>query len=172
VANDQPGHAGAAKITLLRLPAVGDNAAMIASRSTIVILEDDPDRTYGFTDCLRERFARHDIVVFDNAPDIIEWLRQNLDQAALICLDHDLGPNRPRSGESFDPGTGRDVADYLAMRKPVCPVIIHTTNTLAAPGMTMALEDAGWSVSRILPYNDLEWVGVDWIECVAENLAD
>ncbi len=65
---------------LLRLPTVRDNAAMTASRSTIVILEDDPDRTREFGECLRERFARHAVVVFDNVPDIIDWLRQHLDQ--------------------------------------------------------------------------------------------
>jgi hypothetical protein len=139
--------------------------------STIVILEDDPDRTREFRECLHNRFATHGVVVFDNAPDTIEWLRQHLDQAMLICLDHDLGANRVRDGQSFDPGTGRDVADYLATRKPVCPILIHTTNSLAAPGMTRTLEEAGWSWSRVVPYNGLEWVRADWIGCVAASLA-
>jgi hypothetical protein len=109
-------------------------------------------------------------VVFDNAPDIIEWLHDHLEETVLICLDHDLGANRLRDGESFDPGTGRDVADYLATRKPVCPVVIHTTNSLAAPGMTRTLEEAGWSWSRVVPYNDLEWVRGEWIGRVAQAL--
>jgi hypothetical protein len=93
-----------------------------------------------------------------------------LEEAALICLDHDLGPNRQRGDEIFDPGTGRDVANYLASRKPVCPVLIQTTNSLAAPGMVMALEDAGWGYSRVVPYDDLEWVRRWWIVKVLEIL--
>lgn len=140
--------------------------------STIVILEDDPDRTRELCGCLHDRFATHGVVVFDNAPDIIEWLRDHLEEAVLICLDHDLGPNRLRGGEVCDPGTGRDVVDYLADRRPCCPVVIHTTNSLAVPGMTMALEDTGWSWSRVVPYNDLEWVRGEWIGCVAECLKE
>jgi hypothetical protein len=140
--------------------------------STIVILEDDADRTREFNECLHERFATHGVVVFDNARETIEWLCQHLDKAILICLDHDLGANRVRDGEDFDPGTGRDVVDYLAARKPVCPIIIHTTNSLAVPGMTMTLEDAGWSWLRVVPYNDLEWVRADWIGRVAAALSE
>jgi CheY-like chemotaxis protein len=138
--------------------------------STILILEDDPDRCRAFRECLCEQLPLYSVTVFDNAPDTIEWLRDHLEKTALICLDHDLGPNRQRAGDVFDPGTGRDVVDYLATRKPGCPVLIHTTNSLAAPGMTMALEDAGWSWSHVVPYNDLEWVRDEWIACVAECL--
>lgn len=141
-------------------------------RSTILILEDDPDRCRAFRECLCERFRLYSVVVFDNAPDIIDWLRNHLEESVLICLDHDLGPNRLRGGEVCDPGTGRDVVDYLATRKPCCPVAIHTTNSLAVPGMTMALEDAGWSWSRVVPYNDLEWVRGEWISCVAKCLKE
>ena len=139
--------------------------------STILVLEDDPDRCRAFKECLGERFPLYSVVACDNAPDAIQWLRDHLEEAVLICLDHDLGPNRLRGGEVFDPGTGRDVVDHLVTRRPCCPVLIHTTNSLAAPGMTMALQDAGWSWSRVVPYNDLEWVRGDWIGCVAECLA-
>jgi hypothetical protein len=138
---------------------------------TILILEDDSDRTRAFQECLLECFPPKEVIVFDNAPDTIDWLQDHLEEALLICLDHDLGPNRVRDGDVFDPGTGRDVADYLATRKPCCPVVIHTTNSLAAPGMTMTLEDAGWSWARVVPYNDLEWVRADWVDYVLKALA-
>jgi len=126
--------------------------------STIAILDDEPQRLREMTSCLLECDPQRDIVTFDNAPGMIAWLANHLQDVALICLDHDLGPNRVRDDKVFDPGTGRDVADYLATRRPTCPVLIHTTNSLAAPGMAMALEAAGWKHSRVLPYNDLEWV--------------
>ena len=91
-------------------------------------------------------------------------MREHLARCAIICLDHDLGPSRTRDGAEFDPGTGRDVADFLATYDPVCPVNIHTTNTLASPGMEMSLRDAGWSCSRVIPYGDTAWIAEWWIE--------
>ena len=66
----------------------------------------------------------------------------------------------------LDPGTGREVADYLAAKTPVCPVVIHTTNTPAALGMEMVLKDAHWKTYRVLPFDDLEWIPTDWFRTV------
>jgi len=137
----------------------------------IAILDDEPERIREMNRWLSESVSGCEIVTFDNAPDMIAWLSDHPDGLSLICLDHDLGPNRTRNGEVFDPGTGRDVADVLATKKPVCPVLIHTTNSLAAPGMAMVLDDSGWTQSRVVPYNDLEWVGADWIVEVRAVLA-
>ncbi len=138
--------------------------------STIAILDDEPDRIAAMRAVLFEHGLRHFIVTFDNAPDIIIWLRDHLSEVALICLDHDLGPNRRQGDEVFDPGIGRVVADFLGSQSPVCPVLIHTTNSLAAPGMVRVLEEAGWSVSRVSPHDDLAWVGLDWCEEVRRLL--
>lgn len=142
----------------------------MATIPCIVILDDEPGRIREMSRCLAARVPEHELIVFDNAPDMIEWLTDNMDKAKLICLDHDLGPNRLRNGEVFDPGTGRDVADYLASRKPICPVIVHTTNTLAAPGMAMVLNDCDWKNDAVVPYNDLEWISAMWIGLVADSL--
>lgn len=109
----------------------------------IALLEDDERRQNTMARLLAENFAVHCPVFFDNAPDMIAWLPGYLASVALICLDHDLGPNRKRAGEVFDPGTGRDVVNCLCLLEPSCPVIIHTSNYLAVPGMTMALEEVG-----------------------------
>jgi hypothetical protein len=139
-------------------------------RSKIAILEDDSDRTVEMRRCVCDLSPARDIIFFDNAPEMIAWLGDHLSELRLICLDHDLGPNRLRNDVVFDPGTGRDVADFLAKRMPQCFVLIHTTNTLAAPGMELALGDAGWSCSRIVPYNDLEWIESAWIPAVKNAL--
>ena len=89
----------------------------MASARVIAILEDDPDRTCELTKCLHAQCPGYEVVVFDNAPDMIAWLALHLEELRLVCLDHDLGPNRIRDAEVFDPGTGRDVADYLADRR-------------------------------------------------------
>jgi hypothetical protein len=105
-------------------------------------------------------------VFFDNAPDMLAWLENGLPSVLLVCLDHDLGPNRQRHGETFNPGVGRDVADFLATRKASCPVIIHSSNAEGAYSMQLSLEAAGWSVERVAPFDDLKWIKTQWAECV------
>ena len=138
---------------------------------TVAILDDEPDRLNAMAPLLRERFPQFTVVAFDNAPDINAWLADNLQSCVLICLDHDLGPNRQRDGDVFDPGTGRDVANNLAACFPVCPIIIHTTNTDARPGMIFALEDAGWAVSYVSPYEDVRWIREVWADAVRDVLS-
>lgn len=128
----------------------------------IVILEDDEERTAAMRNQLSKSLPHYDCVFFDNAPDMIEWLRNHLTSTVLISLDHDLGPNRIRNREVFNPGTGQDVVNCLATQKPLCPVIIHTSNYLAAPGMELMLSDSGWVCSRIIPLNNLEWIDNAW----------
>lgn len=111
-----------------------------------------------------------DVVFFDNAPDMIEWLDEGLSGACALSLDHDLGPTRNRDGESFDPGIGRDVVDVLERRPACCPVVIHSSNGPAADGMLYALRFAGWSAERVFPHNDLAWVDTDWIERIVETV--
>lgn len=135
--------------------------------STIVILDDELDRLEAMSAVLSERLPQYRISTFKNGPDIIAWLRDKISSAALISLDHDLFP---QSEDEPDPGTGRDVADFLATQSPVCHVVIHTTNSNAAPGMEMVLNDTGWSNSRVMPFNDLEWVTTWWIREVIDNL--
>jgi hypothetical protein len=119
---------------------------------------------------LHERFPQFPVVTFDNAADINAWFADHLHTCVLICLDHDLGPNRRRDGALFDPGTGRDVSDFLAARDPVCPILIHTTNTDARPGMILTLEDATWPVSYVSPYEDVLWIREVWADAVCDVL--
>lgn len=131
--------------------------------ATIAILEDDPRRVRTMRRLLQRRFPALRIEVCDNAPDMIAWLRANRSTAVLIALDHDLGPDRESDGYRFDPGTGRDVTDFLATVPPSCPVVIHSTNSLAVPGMELVLADAGWTTSRIVPFDDLAWIRREWL---------
>ena len=143
----------------------------LMNRDTIAILDDEPDRLRAMEPILAKRYPQYNVVTFDNAPDINAWFEANLPSCILICLDHDLGPTRKRDGADFDPGIGRDVSDYLASRDPICPVIIHTTNTDARPGMIFGLEDAGWIVSYVSPYSDVLWVREVWADEVRSVLS-
>jgi len=45
---------------------------------------------------------------------------------------------------------------------------MHTTNSFARDGMKYALEDAAWTVKRVVPFDDLSWIKDEWIETVAK----
>ncbi|MEX0715570.1 MAG: cyclic-phosphate processing receiver domain-containing protein [Planctomycetaceae bacterium] len=136
----------------------------------VAILEDDDRRRQRMEELLPKVLPGYAAVFFDDAPGMVAWLEKHLGEVALLCLDHDLGPDR-REGEAvFDPGTGRDVVDAIATHPPCCPVLIHTTNSYAAPGMVAALESEGWRVERVVPFSDLEWLDAVWVDAIREQM--
>ena len=126
-------------------------------QSFVAILEDNSDRLKEMRACLSELLPSYEHVYFDNASSMVAWFEEHLAQVVLISLDHDL----PTDG---DYGTGRQVADYLAPRPPICPVIVHTSNEFFAPGMIRVLKDGGWPTLRVYPHSDHNWVRRGWAE--------
>lgn len=135
--------------------------------NTIAVLDDDQGRRLAMQAALADRLPQYLHVFFDNAPDMIAWLSEHMYDLAAVSLDHDLGPNREREGIQFDPGTGRDVAEFLATQDPRCSIIIATTNSIARPGMELVLQDSGWCTINVLPFSDLSWIGEAWIITMA-----
>src|SRR5262245_8295076 len=109
----------------------------------IVILEDNDERQAAMRACLKDRFFMYEVRFFKAPAPMIEFLGQHLPDTLAISLDHDLELVPDAHGRHVDPGTGRDVADYLARQTPVCPVVIATTNAAAAVGMEAVLREAG-----------------------------
>ena len=134
-------------------------------RRTIAILEDNAERIAAMRECLYDKFPFFEVRFFPAAWEANDWIASDLPRAICFSLDHDLEPLNDHP-DTPDPGTGRDVANQLAQRAPHCPVIIHSTNTHAAQGMELVLNDAGWIVQRITPYNDLEWVRAAWLPTI------
>jgi CheY-like chemotaxis protein len=128
----------------------------------IVILEDNSDRQAVMRACLADRFYTFDAHFFDDARETIRFLDENLADTLVISLDHDLELKPGRDGRSIDPGTGREVADFLATKAPACPVVIASTNSLAVSGMVNVLRDAGWKARRVVPFDDMRWIETDW----------
>jgi DNA-binding NarL/FixJ family response regulator len=139
-------------------------------RRLIAILEDKPERLAEMTLLLREIDAEADVVNADNAHEFIDLAVSHFDSLSLISLDHDLGASRTIRGQHRDPGDGRDVARALALRRPQCPIVIHSTNIAGAESMRGILTGAGWTVGAILPYCDLEWVRDAWLPVVRREL--
>src|SRR5438132_13792610 len=91
----------------------------------ILILEDDSERIERFTATLMFIAPSMPLMVWRSARRMIREVEPFLSTARLISLDHDLELGE---GEREDPGDGIDVARFLAVRHPVCPVIIHSSN--------------------------------------------
>jgi hypothetical protein len=132
----------------------------------IAILEDNQDRQAVMRAWLADRFYQYDARIFDEAGEMIRFLDEHLADTLVISLDHDLELKPGPRGRPVDPGTGREVADFLAGKEPVCPVIIHTTNAQAAVGMEMVLRGGRWQTRRVVPFNDLEWVATHWFPAI------
>jgi hypothetical protein len=130
--------------------------------SKIVILEDNMDRKAAMRACLADRCSAFDVHFFDEADEAIRFLGENLPDTLVISLDHDLELKPGADGRCIDPGTGREVADFLATRAPACPVIIATTNSPAASTMEKVLRGAGWHTRRVVPFDDMQWIETDW----------
>lgn len=128
----------------------------------VAILEDDPDRILEMEACLKEMLPTFERCFFDNAEEMVIWLKEHLAEVAFISLDHDLPLVQYRNGRRVDSGCGRAVADYLAATPPTCPVIVHTSNTDCGAGMEQVLKEAGWPYRRVFPFGDHEWIRKAW----------
>jgi hypothetical protein len=140
---------------------------MHPTNGMIALLEDDAERIARFRAVVGTLRPATDVLVWRSAHAMIRDVRQHLNHTTCIALDHDL---IPESASDPDPGDGRDVARYLATLAPVCPVIIHSTNYEGAMSMKQILEDAGWTVQRVVPFGD-DWIERDWREAVQTRIA-
>lgn len=130
----------------------------------VAILEDDERRREAFLSHLEG----HQVELFDRAARMIAWLEEHLAECAFISLDNDLFLVDD-GGE--DPGEGREVADWLGERPPACPVIVHSSNHMAAYSIRNSLHFGGWSQARVTPFSDLDWVELSWARKVREILS-
>jgi len=132
----------------------------------LLILDDDRIRLRGFDNIVPRLGKEWVIKSWRDAPSMITELDLLLGEAQLISLDHDLYKDSPSDP---DPGSGRMIADFLAKRAPVCPVIVHSTNTDAAWGMFNELKFGGWKVEMVHHLNHPTWIEELWLP-IAANL--
>jgi len=132
----------------------------------IVILEDDARRAEAMRDRLTDRFYQFEHLFFDSVNEMKEFLRDHFHEVIAVSLDHDLEFKVDAAGQLYDPGTGREIADFLAGLRPSFPVVIHSTNSFGAVGMESVLQDAGWETYRVSPFDDLQWVHASWFPTI------
>lgn len=131
-------------------------------RKVIAILEDNADRRAAMRACVADRFYTFDARFFDDAREMVAFLADRLEDVLVISLDNDLDMKDGPDGRAVDVGEGRQVAAFLAARAPVCPVILHSSNTNAVEAMTELLRAAGWKTKRVVPMDDTAWINDDW----------
>jgi len=132
----------------------------------LLMLEDNADRLQRFTAVLRRVDPTLPLRVWRSAWAMIREIEPLLPSARLISLDHDLDPEE---GDSADPGTGWDVAKFLAALPPACPVVIHTSNGERATWMMGEFELGRWQFHRVPPLGD-DWIEQDWRRVVRRLL--
>jgi len=135
---------------------------------TILILEDNDERVAGFQKAVAGLGGGLKLKIWRDAPSMIAECAEFFLDAALICLDHDLNP---QPGVTTDPGTGLEVARFLGDFPPVCPVLIHSSNTDRVYSMHNELRFAGWMVDRVGPLGT-NWIDTTWLRRVGELLAE
>ena len=134
---------------------------------TILMLEDNDERIAGFQKAMAEIGGGFDLKIWRDAHSMIADCAEFFPSTTLICLDHDLNP---QPGVTTDPGTGLDVAKYLADFLPVCPVLIHSTNADRVYSMHNELRFAGWTVDRVGPLGT-DWIETTWLRRMKELLS-
>jgi hypothetical protein len=119
------------------------------------MLEDDVARIERFKSIVAQHHQQITLAIERTAPAFIHRYKELDVIPDLICLDHDLMPDSP---DDPDPGDGRDVSGFLNTCLPASPVLIHSSNSIAADSMMFSMRDHEWCVDRISP------IGEDWIE--------
>ena len=126
----------------------------------VLLLEDMEDRIVAFQAAIAQ-LAGVEIVIWRDARIMIRDLPVILPMASLISLDHDLLPAKGAPGH---PGTGLDVCEFLAKRKPICPVFLHTANYIKVWPMMNELCFSKWDVHRTPPVGMQEgWIETVWL---------
>lgn len=133
---------------------------------TILILEDNEERIAAFRTAVSAFGREFEVVIWRDAPSMIAECERYFRTAALICLDHDLNP---APGAIDDPGTGLEVAQFLADFLPVCPVLIHSSNTERVYSMHNELRFSKWHAERVGPIGQ-DWIPTTWLRSATRLL--
>jgi hypothetical protein len=125
---------------------------------TLLILEDDADRIQGFKSAVASLGREIGVRVWREAPAMMAECPAYFGRACLISLDHDL----EAAPGVADPGTGLDVAEFLSLHPPACPVILHTRNSDGRLAMHNRLVAARWTVATVPP-REPDWIQHSWL---------
>ena len=144
----------------------------------ILILEDNADRRTAMLEHIADCLPMFGVSFFETSESMINALKSaKWDEIALISLDNDLDPIQI-NGRATDAGDGLAVARFLVELKSMLvtsqvtipPLIIHTTNELAALQMQHMFTVARWRFERVTPYDGESWIGEVWIQKIRATI--
>jgi len=135
---------------------------------TILLLEDNDERIAAFQQTVATLGDGFAVKIWRDAPSMIAECEVYFPTTVLISLDHDLNPI---PGSTVDPGTGVDVARFLGDFMPVCPVLLHSSNTDRVYSMHNELRFSGWTVDRVGPIGT-DWITTSWRRAATQLLAE
>ena len=127
-------------------------------KKIVVVLEDNADRIATMNSWLADRFSMYDSFFSDDPNKIVAVLMERPDDILALSLDHDLFERADGSTDI----TGMEVAEFLSLKEPWFPVLIHSSNRIDADRMQRLLKKNRWSVTRVTPFDDTAWIGDDW----------
>jgi CheY-like chemotaxis protein len=134
-------------------------------RETILILEDSQSRLTALKQAITSLGPNFCVRVWSDAPRMIAEMDSYLPESRLISLDWHL---RPVS--AAEPGTGYDVMRHLSKRKPVAPVILHSSAILESTIMRDELRGAGWQAEQVILMENQQ-VATSWLPKAKELLS-
>ncbi|MDC0835038.1 ADP-ribosylglycohydrolase family protein [Geitlerinema sp. CS-897] len=143
------------------LQAVGEPIVFDAHRQWIAILEDHPDRRSRMAKLLKQTFDEPQVRFLKTASEAIAALERDLDTCAIVSLDGDLSRSQFSEEGDRDPGTGEEVAAYLARVDAQCPVVVHTSDNQMAIAMMQTLSEGGCWCDRVVP--EERWLPHRWL---------
>lgn len=132
----------------------------------IAVLEDNADRVRVMKEWLADRLPMYETYFTDDPASTNDVLAERADDVLAVSLDHDLYDRRDCTTEL----TGMIVAEFLAQREPTSPVLIHSTNDRDSGVMKAKLVEAGWRVSKVVPFDDTNWIGLTWYPALKKAL--
>lgn len=132
----------------------------------IFLLVDSADE--GLTamyDALRSRYPLTEMQL--RPPAALHWqLGEHVPRARIICLNADL-PSQPDAiGLTND---SRMAVDDLASCRPVCPILLFSSEPESARPMAQRLIDQGWNV-RLIPRTGADWYKTEFLMSAVDLL--
>ncbi len=124
----------------------------MSAKRIILVLEDNDDRIADFGRAVGQLGEGYELKVWREAYSMRNECEAFFTDAALISLNHDF------------------VVKFLTECCPICPVIIHCSDSLQASSMHNELLSTGWIVEQVVP-EGASWVETAWFPKARELLA-
>jgi len=135
----------------------------------IAILEANIKTICAMRRALQSADLERQMVYFETAPNMLQWLDENIAEVRLMSLGSDLGTPWYRNGKLIQAGAGMDVVKGLRRYQPNCSVIIHSDNKRnnAEMGVELAYQGINCSGMHCMDEN---WIENEWLPRVISEL--